>query len=1187
MFLRAEIGGITVSCLIDTGSSLSTIHPALYNRMTEKPLLSESDVRLRMADGSLVPVCGEASFSVQIQGVSYTQTMAVAEIETPVVLGYDFMCEHHCQINVPKGQIILKGNLVKCIYESTLPSIFRIQVAENVTVPRATEMIIPAKIEGCTPHITKGIIEAEGQAYKNGLLVAKTVIDPCLDFVPLRVLNVSGKEQVLYANTHIATCHPVSDVREMNRERESEGSETLPEYLKPAWENAQENLTSEQAVQVKTLLMKHKDVFAKNKTDLGRTDIVKHKINTGTAAPVKQNPRRLPLSKRELVREEISKMLEQGIVQPSQSPWSSPVVLVQKKDGSTRFCVDYRKLNNLTLKDSYPLPRIDESLDALRGSKWFSTLDLQSGYFQVEMDPADAEKTAFTTICGLYQFKVMSFGLCNAPATFERMMEIILSGLHWETCLLYIDDVIIFADSFEQHLERLSEVLSRLQTAGLKLSPKKCQLFKKKVCFLGHVVSEHGISTDPAKIRAVEQWSAPTDVHQVRSFLGLCSYYRRFVEGFATIARPLHKLTEKKNPFRWTPECQESFMRLKQALCSSPILCYPTIRQNFVLDTDASGVGIGAVLSQVEDGKERVVAYYSRALNKAERNYCITRKELLAVVEAVKHFHHYIYGVETVVRTDHGALTWLISFKNIEGQMARWLETLGAYDLKIRHRTGRKHMNADGLSRLPCDNCDYCSKREVRDQTIQLEDPKTGPSVRVLTRSQSTKCNEDASSLTDNNADWLPADNDKIRMAQSQDEEISLVHHWLVQDRRPDWKDISHLSTSIKHYWALWDSLILQNGLVYRRKFHDTAGVETYLLLVPKSLRKEVMKLLHNNITAGHLGVTRTVTRIKDRFDWPSLREDVENWCRACTECQRAKNVTRKPRAKLRVSKVGAPMERVGIDILGPMTQTRRGYRYVLVISDYFTRWTEAFAMKNIEAVTVADLLVKEFICRYGIPRQIHSDQGRQFESEVFQQMCLLFDIDKTRSTAYHPQSNGLVERFNRTLLNMLTKFVSSDQRDWDQKLPFLMLAYRSSEHESTGYSPNKMMLGRETELPADLLYGPPPENRQDECQYITDMKEHLENVHSLAREKMLKASDRQKRTYDHRANQHSYSDGDLVWLQTKRKRSLAPKLQFGWEGPYRVVQKLTDLVYRIQRGPQSATKVVHHNLVKPYIGYV
>ena len=1184
MFLLAEIGGIAVNCLIDTGASLSTIHPALYNRMTEKPLLSQSDVRLRMADGSLVPVCGEASFSVQIKGVSYTQTMAVAEIETPVVLGYDFMCEHHCQINVPKGEVHLNGNLIKCVYESTLPSIFRIQVAENVIVPQATEMIIPARIEGCTPHITKGIIEAEGQAFKNGLLVAKTVIDPCLDFVPLRVLNVSGKEQVLYANTHIATCHPVSSMREITQERGSEVNENLPEYLRPAWENAQENLTSDQSEQVKTLLMKHKDVFAKNKTDLGRTDIVKHKINTGTAAPVKQHPRRLPLSKKELVREEISKMLKQGIIEPSQSPWSSPVVLVQKKDGSTRFCVDYRKLNNLTLKDSYPLPRIDESLDALRGSKWFSTLDLQSGYFQVEMDPADAEKTAFTTICGLFQFKVMSFGLCNAPATFERMMEIILSGLHWETCLLYIDDVIIFADSFEQHMERLSEVLSKLQTAGLKLSPQKCQLFKKEVCFLCHVVSEHGISTDPTKIRAVEQWSAPTDVHQVRSFLGLCSYYRRFVEGFATIAKPLHKLTEKKTPFKWTDECKASFMKLKQALCSSPVLCYPTIRQNFVLDTDASGVGIGSVLSQVEDGKERVVAYYSRALNKAERNYCITRKELLAV-EAVKHFHHYIYGVETVVRTDHGALTWLMSFKNIEGQMARWLETLGAYDLKIKHRAGRKHMNADSLSRLPCDNCDYCTKREVRDKTLQIEDPSTGPTVRVLTRSQTTKCNEDTNSLTDS-VDWLPADNDKLKMAQSQDEEISLVHQWLDQDRRPDWKDISHLSTNIKHYWALWDSLTLQNGLVYRRKFDDTVGNETYLLLLPKSLRKEVMNLLHNHVSAGHLGMSRTVARVKDRFDWPALRLDVENWCKACTECQKAKNVTKKPRAKLQVSKVGAPMERVGIDILGPLTQTRRGNRYVLVISDYFTRWTEAFAMQNIEAVTVADLLVTEFICRYGIPRQIHSDQGRQFESEVFQKICLLFNIDKTRSTAYHPQSNGLVERFNRTLLNMLTKCVSSDQRDWDQKLPFLMLAYRSSEHESTGFSPNQMMLGREAELPVDLLYGPPPESRQDECQYVIDMKEHLENVHQLARKKMLKASDRQKRTYDHRAKQYSYSEGDLVWLQTKRKRSLAPKLQYSWEGPYRVVQQLTDLVYGIQRGPQSVTKIVHHNHLKPYVAH-
>ncbi|MCG7868284.1 MAG: hypothetical protein JAY74_18205 [Candidatus Thiodiazotropha taylori] len=754
----------------------------------------------------------------------------------------------------------MNGNLVKCVYESTLPSIFRIQVAERIVVPMDTEMIVPAKVEGCTPHITKGLIEAEVQTHKNGLLVAKTVIDPCHGFVPLRVLNVSGKEQVLYANMHIATCHPITDIKTVTPEVSVDATDTLPEYLHVAWENSTENLSSEQALQVKELLLKHKDVFAKDKTDLGRTNVVKHTINTGDAAPVKQNPRRLPLSKRELVKDEVSKMLQQGIIEPSQSAWSSPIVLVQKKDGSTRFCVDYRKLNNLTLKD--PLPRIDESLDTLRGAKWFSTLDLQSGYFQVEMDPKDAEKTAFTTICGLYQFKVMSFGLCNAPATFERMMEVILSGLQWETCLLYIDDVIIFANNFEQHLERLSDVLSRLQTAGLKLSPHKCQLLKKQVSFLGHVVSEHGIATDPSKIKAVEESPVPANVHDVRSFLGLCSYYRRFVEGFASIAKPLHRLTEKQTPFKWTAECQESFMKLKQALCSSPILCYPTTRQNFILDTDSSGVGIGAVLSQVEDGVERVVAYFSRALNKAEKNYCITRQELLAVVEAVKHFRHYIYGVPTIVRTDHGALTWLMNFKNIEGQMARWMETLGAYDLKITHRAGRKHMNADGLSRLPCNNCNYCTKREVRDKQLLSDDPNNGSSesqdiIRVMTRSQTKAGNEEPQvDLTD----LLPSvEQNHIQKAQMEDDELSLLYSWLFQKSRPEWKDIGHLSLNIKRYWAKWDSLVLKNGLIYRQKFHSAPEVDTFQLLLPKSLRKEVMRLLHNNISAGHLGVTRTL----------------------------------------------------------------------------------------------------------------------------------------------------------------------------------------------------------------------------------------------------------------------------------------------------------------------------------------
>ncbi|MES9880089.1 MAG: reverse transcriptase domain-containing protein [Sedimenticola sp.] len=1186
-----------MNCLLDTGSSLSVIHPSIYARMTgNKPELTQTGSQLKMADGGLVNVVGKATFQLNIGNCTYKQLMAVADIEAPAVLGYDFMKSQNCQIDVARGEVSLNGVTEKCILESTLPKVYRIRVAENTVIPQSTEMIIPAVVEGSLPYTTRGVIHAGELTDTRGILVAKTIVDPCNEVVPVRVANLSGQAQTLYAHSHIATCHAVDLLQEASSGdtlRVENGHTELPHHIKQIWDDCQELLDTDQRSRVKELLLNHESVFAVNKEDLGRTGVVKHKINTGDAPPVKQHPRRLPLAKRELVKEELTKMLQQGIIEPSQSPWSSPIVLVQKKDGSTRFCVDYRKLNSLTYKDSYPLPRVDESIDTLRGSKWFTTLDLQSGYFQVEMDPKDAEKTAFTTMCGLYQFKVMSFGLCNAPATFERMMEAVLAGLHWETCLLYIDDIIVFADSFEQHIHRLSEVLTRLENAGLKLSPSKCKLFRKSVGFLGHIVSEDGVSTDPTKIDVVQQWPTPRSVHDVRSFLGLCSYYRRFVKGFATIAKPLHRLTEKQTPFSWTDECQSSFDTLKQALTTSPVLCYPSIRENFILDTDASGVGIGAVLSQVNDGCEKVVAYYSKALTKAQRNFCITRKELLAVVEAVKHFHHYIYGVPTLVRTDHGALTWLLSFKNIEGQMARWMEALGTYDLTIQYRAGRKHMNADSLSRLPCDHCDYCSRQEAKDTQKQVNDSLdklsgNSESVRAITRSQDKAVlsvpiqqGPQAEANTDESQEACD-----MERAQQSDSVLSVVYGWLVEKARPEWKAISHLGSEFKRYWALWDSLIIRDRLVYRIKFGASETENTYQLLVPRSKVSEAIRRLHNDITAGHMGINRTIARIKERFHWFNLKDNVQEWCRSCEECQKAKNDDRKPKAPLGSVKVGEPFECIALDILGPLPQTRQGNKYILVIADYFSRWTESFALSNITSETVTNVLVNEVICRFGLPMRIHTDQGRQFEADMFQQMCLLFDIDKTRTTAYHPQSNGLVERFNRTLLRMMTKFVSADQRDWDEKLPFIMMAYRSSQHETTGFSPNCMMFGREMTMPIDLLYGPPPESKeQTECEFVQTLRNKLANVHASAREKMVKAADKQKKTYDHRLHVNIYKRGDLVWQQNRSKRAVSPKLQFGWEGPYTVLARLTDLVYRIQKNNKSEPRIVHHNVLKPYHG--
>ena len=489
----------------------------------------------------------------------------------------------------------------------------------------------------------------------------------------------------------------------------------IPEHLHDIYERTKEN-TQGYEMEIATLLVKYEDVFSKGDKDIGRTDKVKHSIHTTCLAPIRQCPRRAPMGQREEIEKQVNDMLERGIITHSASPWSSPIVLVDKKDGTKRFCVDYRMLNKHTIKDSFPLPRIDESIDYLAGAKYYCTLDLASGYWQVPLDEDAKQKSAFVVPGGLFQFEVMPFGLCNAPSTFERLMENVMIGLQHKILLIYLDDIIVYGPTIEEVISRLETVLQRLREAKLKLKPKKCHLFCKQVLYLGHVISPDGTSTDPQKIETIKTWTQPKTQTEVRSFLGLASYYRRYIKGFSSTAKPLHALTEKDKPFEWTDECNKAFNDLKEKLMTSPILAYPEFGQPYILDTDASNFGIGAVLSQVQQGTERVIAYGSRTLNRAERNYCVTRRELLAVVHFLKHFKHYLYGQEVLVRTDHGALRWLLDFKSPEGQIARWIEIISQYKLTLQHRPGRVHSNADGLSRRPCTQCgrlkDICNDKQ-------------------------------------------------------------------------------------------------------------------------------------------------------------------------------------------------------------------------------------------------------------------------------------------------------------------------------------------------------------------------------------------------------------------------------------------------------------------------------------------
>jgi len=452
------------------------------------------------------------------------------------------------------------------------------------------------------------------------------------------------------------------------------------------------------------LIDKYKDIFAEEINQLGRTNITRHKIELEDGIrPIKQQYYKTNPIASKFIQDEIGKLLENGIIKPSKSPWTSPVVLVKKKDGKTRFCVDYRKLNSVTKKDAYPIPQINNMLNELGGAQWFTTLDLASGYWQVEMDPESQEKTAFTTKYGTYEFTIMPFGLTNAPATFQRLMNEMLNDMLNNGVMVYLDDINIYTKTFEEHLKKLEEVFKRIRVAGLKIKPSKCHFAQQEITFLGHIVNKNGILPDPEKIEKVKNFPRPTTVTQIRSFLGLASYYRKFIKDFSVIAKPINQLVKKEIPFIWTEKQEEAFKILKQALISHPILRYPDFNKTFYLMTDGSAKGFGAVLAQKdENGKDFVIEFASQSIGDTRKNYNATELELAAAIWAMEKFHYYLGYSHFILITDHSAMVYLKNnpIKELKGRLAKWSLRIQPFNFTIQHRAGKKNTNADVLSRL-------------------------------------------------------------------------------------------------------------------------------------------------------------------------------------------------------------------------------------------------------------------------------------------------------------------------------------------------------------------------------------------------------------------------------------------------------------------------------------------------------
>ena len=943
--------------------------------------------------------------------------------------------------------------------------------------------------------------------------------------------------------------------------------------------------TPEQQQRAKDVIKKYSFLFAMGTLDLGKTNLVKHKIELTDYTPIKDRYRRIPPHQYEEVRKHLKEMLDVGAIRRSNSPWASPVVLVRKKDGSLRFCIDLRKLNARTIKDAYSLPRIEDALDSLNGACIFTSLDLKSGYWQVELDESSIPLTAFTVgPLGFYECVRMPFGLTNAPATFQRLMESCLGELHLEWCIIYLDDIIIFSKNPDDHLTRLEGVFERLAKAGLKLKPSKCEFFRSSLKYLGHIVSKNGIATDPRKVKAILDWPRPKTVTEVRSFTGFTNYYRRFIKGYAKVARPLHELTsgengkKKHSKVQWTDRCQESFDSLKKICSESPVLAYADYAKPFVLHTDASTTGLGAVLYQKqEDGKERVIAYASRTLNRAERNYDAHKLEFLALKWAITdRFHEYLYGATFEVFTDNNPLTYILSTAKLDAMGHRWVASLGPYNFKLNYKPGKLNTDADSLSRINWQTVDPTQVRATMD-LAQVN--------RTIVLDPEVKGQQSVDSPFPGKALQVGLQVRKWRRRQQEDPEISKILEMMEQDTWSTYKYTRLDDESMKCYVKVRSELEVENELLYRRIRLKDQEEDTYQFVVPREYRLLALNLLHDQF--GHLGIDRTTVLATGRFYWPHMTEEIRKYIQNCERCVRFKQ---KPEiSSLKPLKASYPLELVHMDFLRIGGKNDKNAN-VLVITDHFTRYCQAYVTSNQQATTAAKVFINQFVTNYGYPEIILTDQAQAFNGKLYEAMCKEAKIKKIRTSPYRPQTNGQCERFNRTLMTMLGALPKEDKINWQDWVSTLVHAYNCTTTRVTGFSPYFLMFGREPRIPADETFGVtfPQTRRQTVKNYVETLRKRLEWAYQTATEHIQKDVERRKLYYDRKSHCMNIVVGDIVLVRQK-VFGTTYKIEDRWEVPvYIVLEKHDDgMTYKIKKiGDNSgeSCKYLHRNMLYPFM---
>ena len=886
--------------------------------------------------------------------------------------------------------------------------------------------------------------------------------------------------------------------------------------------------SDEQAKTVENIFVKYADVLVAKLEKAGQAKTEPMKLTLKPdVKPFHLPPRPMTGHRKRIMRELVDALVNNMALVPCKSEWAAPAHLVLKADGSYRMVYDYRGLNDRLVKDKFPLPKMQEILDRLKGAKYFSVMDGVEGYHQMKLDEESVGLTAIITPFGTFAPTTVSFGIANAPAHFQREIQKILEKFN-AFCMVYLDDIIIFSETFDEHMMHVEQVMIALREANIKIKKSKCRFAQSEVDFLGHKVTRDGVLPGTRKVEALMEMPHPRNAKELMSVLGLANYFRKFVPNYSTIARPLHDLTKKDTPWKWGQIEMDALEKLRGLISKSPVLKYPDLDRPFIIETDASGVGIGAVLLQPdENGVEHPVAFFSCSLNSAQQNYSIADREALAIYAACINWEPYLEGKdEIVVRTDQQALKWIFARQDAvyhDGRTARMVDRIKHLNLKVTYKPGVENGAADLMSRPPVIACSMVLGQTL-DEGIRFD--IGGESLTIGEWQQ--KCPE--TKLLEK-----LLDDPKLESAET--------------------KDLRKFAAGLAKVRGI---------LVYAPEATEEFRPR---IVLPKSLRDYVMETFHDSKPYGcHQGRDRTTTNIKARFWWPAMNQDIKEYVKTCKVCAERKKTSQRHGLMQNFELVEQPFERVGIDWIGPLPESKNGNQYVLMIVDHYSHYPMAIPVKRNDAATLVRCLHEKLEAEWGPPKAILSDLGAELRGELAKECYRVFGSVKLSTTAYHPQTNGLVERFNGTFKRTIAKLIAEDESDWEHVMHEALSIYRKTPHDVLGVSPHEILYNVPPRMPFDHLWvkSPDPEADDDEVEMVlgVELSAHMEHrkarrerIRAILKRAQMDADAENKRLYDERRKHVKYQIGDRVWLYDKDilvGKPFAPMKK----GPFTVVKQ-------------------------------